>query len=341
MKIAFTLCSNNYYSQALVLGRSFLLHNPGFSFYIGLVDKKRDTIDYGYPGITVLEAGEIESGIYSLARKYTIVELNTAVKPQFFLHFFSTLKADEVYYLDPDICVYRDFAELSSILTTNDIILTPHILTPIPVDDKTPMESDFLNYGIYNLGFLGLKHTPNTIDMLKWWKERTYLFGYHDLSKGLFVDQLWMNLVPVLFQKTYISHHPGLNMGPWNFHERSLSRDEGSFRVNKQFPLVFFHFSTFKPFEKIVFHPVFNRFTAADREDLAEIYREYREKLQQSGFSALSKIPCHYVEWRQEQLAKQKLVTDAGLSSRTLMIRKIKKRIPSGIRKLILQLVQT
>jgi hypothetical protein len=211
------------------------------------------------------------------------------------------------------------------------------------------MESDFLNYGIYNLGFLGLKQTPNVMNMLKWWKERTYLFGSHDLAKGLFVDQLWMNLVPVLFEKCYVSFHPGLNMGPWNFHERILTREEGlekghfrvRFRENKQFPLVFFHFSTFKPREKIVFHPVFNRFLLQDREDLVELYREYGEKLQQSGFSTLVKIPCHFVEWRKEQMAIQQQEKDARLTGRTRLIRKMKKRIPSGIRKLILQLVQT
>ena len=62
----------------------------------------------------------------------------------------------------------------------------------------------------------------NTLYMLHWWKERTYNMGYQRLEKGLFVDQLWMNLVPVLFESCNVLNHPGYNMGPWNLHERKL-----------------------------------------------------------------------------------------------------------------------
>ena len=47
-KIAFTICSNNYLGQAAALKDSFLRHNPGYAFYIILVDRLSEQIDYSF-----------------------------------------------------------------------------------------------------------------------------------------------------------------------------------------------------------------------------------------------------------------------------------------------------
>ncbi len=335
MKIAFTLCSNNYFAQALILAESFLLHNPGFEFYVGLIDQKSDDINYQQFNVTVLPVADIEPDIYDLAIKYNIIELNTAVKPHYFLHFINTLKASEIFYLDPDICIYQPFDELSLLLESNDILLTPHILTPIPLDGKTPFENDFLNFGLYNLGFLGLKVTDNTISMLRWWKERTYTYGYHQLAKGLFVDQLWMNLVPILFKRALVIDHPGYNIGPWNLHERFLSKNEGSYYVNSQSLLFFYHFSNLDPSDNTKVHSVLNRYTLNNRPDLKEIYTNYVDRLTSFNFFELKKVPCHYVEWRKDQLLKIENEAYLKLSFRSKMIRKVKSTIPIGFKNLV------
>ena len=48
--IAFTLCSNNYLAQAKTLGDSFVRHNPAGHFVIGLVDRRREDVDYAALG---------------------------------------------------------------------------------------------------------------------------------------------------------------------------------------------------------------------------------------------------------------------------------------------------
>ncbi len=88
MRIAFTLCSNNYLAQAKTLGDSLIEHNPDYEFVIGLVDRKRDDVDYDFfrpHGIIEIE----EIGIpkfAELGKRYGIIELNTAVKPFLFQH---------------------------------------------------------------------------------------------------------------------------------------------------------------------------------------------------------------------------------------------------------------
>ncbi len=49
--ILFTICSNNYWAQAMVLIKSAAKYNTSYKFYIGLVDDKHPSIDYTVGGI--------------------------------------------------------------------------------------------------------------------------------------------------------------------------------------------------------------------------------------------------------------------------------------------------
>ena len=339
MKIAFTLCSNNYYAQALVLAQTFLEHNPDFKFYVGLIDQKHIKVDYNQFNIEVIPVKDIEPDVYDLALKFNIVELNTAVKPHYFLHFIENLGAEEIYYIDPDICIYQSFDNLNELLKSSDILLTPHILKPIPLDGKKPFENDFLNFGLYNLGFLGLKASNNTVSMLKWWKERTYNYGFHQLARGLFVDQLWMNLVPILFTKVKILDHPGYNMGPWNLHERFLTEAAGGYYVNSDHPLYFYHFSNLDPADSSKLHSVLDRYRMDDRPDLKPIYTAYIDKLKAFNFFELKKVSCYYVDWRKGQLLKQTEDAYNNLPFKNKVLKKIKGSIPSKFRNYMLEVI--
>lgn len=339
MTVAFTLCSNNYFAQAHALGRSFLRHHPLSLFYIVLVDKRAPGIVSDLPGIRILEIESIEGNIHELALRYNIIELNTAVKPQVFSYLFSHTDADQLFYLDPDIYVYRSFDQLEALLSHYQVLLTPHILKPIPIDGKTPQENDFLNYGIYNLGFIALRRSEQADVLLKWWKERTYRYGYIDLARGLFVDQLWINLAPVMFKGVYVLDHPGYNMGPWNLHERWLTHDGDAYYVQKDQPLYFYHFSTFDPTRPPSIHPVFNRFQLDERSDLGGLYQQYAEELLLLNCALLRKIPCFYVEWRLEKLAEQASQDYRKLSVGKKMARRIKRAVPGKVRESILAFI--
>ncbi len=108
-------------------------------------------------------------------------------------------------------------SDLQKYLENYSIVLVPHIYTPIPMDGKTPQESNFLNYGIYNLGFIAVKNTTISVQFIRWWKDTTYNFGFFSVKDGLFVDQLPINLVPIFFEEVYIITHFGYNMAPMEF----------------------------------------------------------------------------------------------------------------------------
>ena len=337
-KIVFTLCSNNYLAQAKVLAASVSQHQPGWKFVLGLVDTKLDQVDYQSFGFEVVTASDIEPAMQQLAEKYSIVELNTCLKPAFFLYFFQQRQAMNVVYLDPDIRLFSPLREMEIYFLAGDIILTPHVTTPIGLDGKTPGEKLFLNYGLYNLGFLALKKSHNAERFLYWWKERTYAQGYDRPAEGLFTDQLWINLVPIYFPRVKILRHTGYNMAPWNLHERYLQDIGGEFLVAPKKKLVFFHFSGFD-LQQNKLHKDYSRFHADQRPDLRRLYDDYGVRLREENHAFYSSLPCHYRRQQTAALQRQPgSLSGPSLSRR--MLRRIKQLMPSGLKRATLNLIK-
>jgi hypothetical protein len=296
MTLVFTLCSNNYLAQALTLGNSLLRYNPEYKFIIGLVDRNNSDIDYSVIPYEILEVENIGITDFELfCKKYSIIELNTAVKPFYFQYFFShRTEVENVVYLDPDIQVYSQFNELEGELLSSDIIITPHFTTPID-DDKLQSEEDFLNSGLYNLGFIAVKNTSEGYSMINWWAERMRNKAFIDFKRGLFTDQIWINFVPLFFKKVKILIHPGYNMSYWNLHERTLQLlNEGLF-INEQIPLVFYHFSGYNPLMPSVLSKYQNRFSFNNYLEIELLFNEYSTRLFANGYEKYIKLPNAYV----------------------------------------------
>lgn len=193
MTLAFTLCSNNYLAQALTLGSSLLQYNPTYKFIIGLVDRKIDDIDYKKIPFEIIETEKVAIDCFNeMTLRYNIWELNTAVKPFYFQYLFKVHNPESIIFLDPDTQVFSPFNELEMELLTNDIVITPHFMTPLN-DDKWQAEEDFLNSGLYNLGFIAIKNSKTGYEMIEWWSKRLRTKAYIDFYRGLFTDQIWIN----------------------------------------------------------------------------------------------------------------------------------------------------
>lgn len=296
--IAFTICSNNYLGQALALRTSFFKHNPNFEFYIVLVDKPHESIDYDVlaPANLVMLAGIDGINVDDLISRYNIIELNTSIKPSVFKFLLKKHpEVDLLYYLDPDLYFYNSLEDCNIILESKLAVLTPHIVTPIPRDGKFPDENVFLNYGIYNLGFLGINARNTQIfELLDWWEERTLMFGYDQTQKGYFVDQLWMVQAPLFFNDIEVLKTFNYNMAPWNLHERKIEKIEGDrILLNDGTYLVFYHFSKITGNESDI-SKKYNRYTFTDLSLLREIYNDYYRVLEVSNFKDYQNIPVAF-----------------------------------------------
>lgn len=304
MNIAFTICSNNYLAQAKSLGDSIKKFNPDYKFVIALVDRFSDKIDYNFfqphEVVKIEDVGvvDFETMVYT----YTIIELNTAVKPSVFTYLFNKYpSAESVIYFDPDIMLYDKLTVLENGLKENNFILTPHFFTPI-YDDKKLAEPDILNAGLYNLGFIAVKRSAEAEKMLDWWTRKLKNECVVSFDRGLFVDQLWINFVPIYFENVLVLKHRGHNIAYWNLHEREVFQEEGRYYINnKQNPLVFFHFSGYTFTRTNVVSKYQNRFSFESRPDIVPLFTDYTKLVLENKHQDFAGITCYFVEIKKER----------------------------------------
>lgn len=293
MNCTFTICAKNYLAQALTLKESFLKHNPSLNFFIFLADKIDGVEDV--EGVVTLDKSWIPDWV-NMAYKYDVIEFNTSIKPFCFGKLFKE-GYEKVIYLDPDIYVTRPLDFIYECLNNKSVVLTPHYCDIEEHFDGAVSEETFNKAGIYNLGFCALKNDKVGQEIAKWWQNRLQYKCYSQSSEGLFVDQKWMDYIPGFFpDATCVSSHHGMNVAIWNLHERELFIDEKQGymirrkKTGDEFPLLFFHFSGFDPFETTIInrrHPQFNVTTYPSFKPIIE---EYRERVYANGYDRFSKM---------------------------------------------------
>lgn len=285
-----TIVSANYLAYAKVLAESVQKHQPGTAFQVLIVDRATDKVKSAVSssGLAVTYAEDLGiSDFEQIAFKYELVELNTALKPTFLKRLFAQ-GFEKVVYLDPDICLFSSLAPVLDALDEDDIVLTPHAVSPA-MDGLRPSDIDFLRNGTFNLGFVALRRSKNAESMLNWWEERCLAYGFNDLGFGTFVDQKWMDLVPCYFDGVKVFKHKGCNVAYWNLHERELSGHNGNYRVDDA-QLCFFHFSGVKADKKNVLSRHQTRHAIVPGSTLAELVAAYCESLLRLGHEEYSEI---------------------------------------------------
>lgn len=287
MKLAFTVCSVSHLGQAITMADSFIEQNPGYEVKIGIVDRVAGRIDESQ--FADYELVEIESidipNLEKLILKYDVFEMCGLIRPylaEFLFNRYAELQ--KLIYIDTDILIFDSFESVIADLDTHDIVLTPHAFQPFPEDGLYPKEVSFNNAGLYNSGFFAVKRSESGMQFLTWWQQRLSEYGAVNFMDGMFVDQLWLNFVPLFFDNVLISKNLGLNVGYWNLHERELDFTNGRFNVNEKYPLIFFHYSGYKldsP-DKISVHT--DRFDLTTRPNLRPVFETYHHRLVANNF---------------------------------------------------------
>src|SRR5208282_3516429 len=72
--------------------------------------------------------------------------------------------ASSVLYLDPDIQVFHPLDDVARLAEERGIVLTPHVLRPMPRDGRMTTETSILASGIYNLGFVAVGRATRAAD---------------------------------------------------------------------------------------------------------------------------------------------------------------------------------
>jgi len=290
----FTIVSKNYLPFARTLMQSVERSNPSYGRFVILVDKIDGYFNPDDECFTIILSNELSIRKSAWVHfKYTILELNTAVKASAIEYLTKKYDIDRLVYFDPDIKVYLPLDDLLLQLDSNDVLLTPHLLQPID-DEFYPGEIDILRSGSYNLGFVALRINEATLRLAHWWQEKLYDHCYVDLPRGLFTDQRWMDLVPGIFPNVGIIRQPGYNVAYWNIKDRCIERGPAGYMANQQ-PLFFFHFSGFDPSNPSTFSKHQDRYQLWELNEITQdLVLEYAQDVLAQGYREAKTWPYAY-----------------------------------------------
>ncbi len=240
--IVFTIAARNFIPYARVLHDSLRQHNPGIRFVLGLCDQ-RAGFNEAELGFEVIDLpGLRDMRVWGMAERYNITELCTAIKPLLFRRLMARHPGHAILYLDPDIYVTGPLQEVHDAFQAGaQVVLTPHVLEPGSRPELFPNDTP-LRFGIYNLGFLGIRDTAETRRLMAWWADRLERECVIDVPRGLFVDQKWADLFPALIDRVHVLRHAGYNVAYWNVLERQVELGPDGWSANGV-PLRFAHFS--------------------------------------------------------------------------------------------------
>jgi len=292
-KAIFTICAKNYLAQAITLRESCLKYNKDIDFYLFISDLNdaKEVPDF----VENLSETWIPNW-KQMAFKYNVIEFSTSIKPFCFKKLFSE-GYNQIIYLDPDIYVTSSLDEIFNMLYEKSIVLSPHYCNIQTNYTGSVTEEELLWVGIYNLGFCAIKNNTIGNQIIDWWCNRLESKCYADHLDGLHVDQKWLDFIPAFFPNDVcITHHMGINPAIWNLHERELEIDNnGNYKIkniitNEVFPLLFFHFSGFDPFNPTILNRRHPKYGIKKFPSFKPLIDEYVKAEYKNGYDVFSKL---------------------------------------------------
>lgn len=186
---------------------------------------------------------------------------------------------DRVYFCDHDLHFYEDFSFLDDDAEGKSICLSPHWRT---IKHTADVEWEYnFRHGLYNGGFFIVNKSGKEI--LDWWSEMCSFKCTADELDSTYVDQKYLDVVPLYFDDVHIIKHKGCNVAAWNRVHLERRVEEGRVTVDGH-PIIFIHFSS-------VTEDHINL-----RKDflLMEHHREYKEALLETRLNLLRNNGKHF-----------------------------------------------
>lgn len=244
-KVFCTIITRSHLGWALALATSLRQWDADLPFAILITDVdalEPDALN-GMQGIEVIFLKEVLNVPVGkqLAAKYAQESdvLRWSMKPVLmeYLH----QRYEKVIYGDCDLHFFSDPAFLWTDLDDADMLLSPHWRSGKAAVDRDNFDMLFVE-GLYNGGFVAAHR--RAVEPLRRWAENCLEVCVKDTSKGQYVDQTHLNILPVYFEGVVPLKHRGCNVANWNMIEcaRTAAVD-GTVLINGRFPIVFIHFT--------------------------------------------------------------------------------------------------
>jgi hypothetical protein len=287
-----TIVAANYLAFARVLAHSLHEHHPEVPFFTVVLDNRGHRIEPAPEPFELRHVlGVDELGIPQVLEvcfRNSLKELAVIIKPYLLRHLLDR-RFDAAVFLDPDVLITGDLTDVFSTVTQHAVTLTPHLLTALDGRDRVARELNIVQSGTFNAGFIGVSAGPTARRFLAWWQDRLHGDCSSDVSRGVYYDQRWLDLAPVLFADVCVMRDPGCNVAHWNLTERPITGGPDAMRVNGG-PCRFLHFSGIDPDRPELVSKYSRHLSTAAAPSAADIAAHYASLLQSAGHSTLQRL---------------------------------------------------
>lgn len=240
-----TIVTGNYLGTAYALAESIQQFDSGMVLHVLVTDGTGNAYPNANRGVKIHSLKDLKGVQLSdeIIARYSVGEpdkLRWSLKPIFITYLLSR-GYEKIIFTDPDTCYFSDYSFLFEYLDRNRVLLTPHWRNHNPEVDKANFDLLYVG-GIFNAGFFAAN--ADALPVLDWWARACLDECEKSFAKGKFVDQSYLNLLPIYFEEVHVLQHRGCNVANWNQREcrRSLSAD-GGVLINEKWPVVFVHFT--------------------------------------------------------------------------------------------------
>lgn len=299
-----TVITKSYISFARTLFESIKRFHKNIDFFVLLIDPDNQYFDSKNDEFTIVSLAELDERdvVFKMAFYYTAFELCNALKPFIISHLIDR-GYQRCIFLDSDTYLFNNLDEEFNLLEEYSMLLTPHFL-PENKNITPKLELDILKSGIYNAGFIAVSGSNEAKEFLKWFKSRLSIYSFFDLGvngkpkRGLNADQLWLNIVPLLFKNIFISQNPGLNKGHWNINNYSVKyENQESIIINGTDKLVLYHYSGLDVYNPNCLSKFLDKKLIMESETenaLKKINKSIAESILRNGYNESIKWPYSY-----------------------------------------------
>ncbi len=245
------------------------LHSPGHEFllHVLVVD---DSGEFNFPNCKSWKLSDFTGNerVNTFISKYQNQKdkLRWCLKPVFLQHLLEQQGIEKVIYLDNDLFFYSDYQFLFELLSKHSFLLTPHHYNNNPKANQNWLEANF-RVGLFNAGFVGVNRSASKT--LQWWADCCNYRCEKNSFRGLFDDQKYLDLIPVIDENAHIVRHKGCNVAGWNTELCKRETVDGQIKIDGQFPIVFIHFN----------NTTIREMVSGNDKILSSFYRTYFEAL--------------------------------------------------------------
>ncbi len=278
-KYAFcTIASRTYVVKTLAFYSSIRRYLSDFHLWICCVDDTAYTVlsRFELKNTTLLPIRSVETPeILQTRNSKSTAEYCWTLKPALCEYIFTHYNVNRLLYCDSDIYFFSHPKAVYDVWTNYATMLNLQ-LGSAELEHK---------HGMHQAGMIGFSKEPDSLEILRWWKQKCTEWCYDDHSDpSRWGDQKYLQQIPNQFVNIKVNDRYGIVAAPWNIvmnniHDLRVSRAGGDVYIGNE-KLTAYHFGSINVIDERTFDLWKLERLSFDRRILDYIYMPYLTQIQ-------------------------------------------------------------